>query len=475
MSKKILISGLVGALVFTGVGFGTESTGSRFLGPVEVNASEVTSPVLSDTQAKFDSLFTQDLAISKEIELLRLNNLSNEYSTRNVTEVNSLVGNRIRSYEKSASDYGKRLSATRAEEKKLVAEFTKAKAELTALKKREVVLATSKKAADVKELASVRKSIGSVNVKIDTLRSKLHLNSVAQYNESELFNKFSHEAAALKSVTVQAASREASESRVTASNRSKLVSLDTKKRAVSKSLEELRAPVAKESIEKIILRLNGTKDVKTTADLKKDLEVVEGLLTTRNGMLVKLRVYGSESLLEYAKVNNEVGKLSERIGHTKLERGLTEMSISLTTARIKHFEDMISSDKRQINYLETRLASMNSEVNKLSKSSKAADKDRVIELKKDIRNANHLLSHVRHDFLEDDRAQEISKLKDYKVRLAKVNSELIALEKQKSGLKDRMDRAVTNKLAADARVVNEQGYINEIIKYRDALKAKIGK
>lgn len=475
MSKKILISGLVGALVFTGVGFGTESTGSRFLGPVEVNASEVTSPVLSDTQAKFDSLFNKDLAISKEIELLRLDNLSNEYSIKRLEGLNSVTEASLKRIEGEVVESKKRMSAIFAEKTKLDGEFTKAKAELTALKKREAVLATSKKAADVKELASVRKSIGSVNVKIDGLRAKLHFNSIALYNEMELVDKFSREATALKPVAMQTKGRYSSDLRILDSNKTKLFNLDAKKRNISKMVEELRAPVAKESIEKNIIRFNGTKSVKTTEDLKKDLEVVEVLLGSRNGTLATLRVSGNASLLEYTKVVSDIGVLSQSIAGAKHERGDAEMDLALLNARIEHLEVAMSTDRKKLKYLSDQLDRMKSEVHKLSKSKKSEDKDRVIELQKDIRNANSFADHIRKNNKEIAYKRELVKRSNEKARLADVNKELIALEGQKRGLKARMDLAVTNKLASDARVANEQGYINEIIKYRDALKAKIGK
>lgn len=408
LRKGMLVSGLAGALVLSG--FGGESSGLAFVGPVNVSAAE-----LSDTEAK-----------KLEARLVELDNKSNSIhlsidKIRFVDRVDALsigfrdykiqLSNEIQHREIEIDSLKGKLATSESKRSELYNKIKTSREKLTTLDKKAFELSRSSSANSKTELDVVKRQAKLEKLNLDKLTNDFgstssyikHLNVDIEHNFKDIEELKTLMRYAEDKVSGLVKERKLSNDRVV-SFHNQLHNLLDERIEITKSLNNY-------TIQQEIIRKNGKQSVKTKNDYKNDLAVVESMLKTNAMRLKESGVVSDKYVTETDKIKKSMDLLKKDIGGLAYDQEMI---------RLESFK--LDSEFR-----------IDSKKSSLLKLDKATTLKRIGELKE-----------TRSRLLSEKSKANDSLIKSY-------DSMIKGLENQRKGIDSNIDTLLTSKELSAAK------------------------
>lgn len=311
LRKGILVSGLAGALVLSG--FGGESSGLAFVGPVNVSAAELSDADAKKLEARLVELDNKSNSIVLSMHRMHAFDRVN-HIYRGFNDFKIQVSNEIQHLEIEIASLKGKLATSESKRSELDNKLRVSKVNLISLDKKIVTLSKSKSVSSKKELEVVKRQSNLERLNFDRLTNDLLIvNSSIKSLKLSIDNNV-RSIGGLKTLLRYADGKLSGLDKEKAAVRSSNMSFHSQLKGLLDELFPTTKSLNSYKIQQEIIRKNGNKSVKTKTDYKNDLDVVESMIKT-NDILLK------ESATIYNRYLSESEKQMEIFEDLKYDLG----------------------------------------------------------------------------------------------------------------------------------------------------------
>lgn len=332
LRKGVLVSGLAGALVLSG--FGGESSGLAFVGPVNVSAAELSDTAAKKLEARLVELDNKSNSIHLSISKLNAVDRVDEIS-RGFNDYKIQISNEIQHREIEIDSLKGKLATYESKRSELYNKIKTSREKLATLDKKAVELSKSNSVSSKKELVVVKRQSKLEKLNLDKLTNEFesinssikHLNLSIEHNFKDIEDLKTLMRYVEDKLSGLAKERKLSRDKIHSFHNQLRNSLDERIDA-TKSLNSY-------TIQQEIIRKNGKKSVKTKNDYKNDLTVVESMLKTNAMRLKESGVVSDKYVTETDKIKKSMDLLKKDIGGLAYDKEMIRLESLLLDSEFR--------------------------------------------------------------------------------------------------------------------------------------------
>lgn len=434
LRKGMLVSGLAGALVLSG--FGGESSGLAFVGPVNVSAAELSDTAAKKLEARLVELDNKSISIHSSVNKIRSFDRVDEIS-RGFNDYKIQISNEILHREIEIGLLRSKLSDSESKRSELNNKIKTSREKLATLDKKAVELSKSNSVSSKKELVVVKRQSKLEKLNLDKLTNEFesinssikHLNLSIEHNFKDIDD--------LKTLMRYVEDKLSGLAKERKLSRDKIHSFHNQSSNLLDERIEVTKTLNNYTIQQEIIRKNGKKAVKTKADYKKDLAVVESMLKTNATRLIESGVVADKYATEVDKIENRIDLLKKDLGGLAYDKEMIRLESLL-------LDSEFSIDSKKSSLLKLDKATTLKRLNELKAtrsrlvSEKSKDNDSLIKsydsmikgLENQRKGIDSNIDSLRTSKeLSADKSKLNTKLKGFNSKESSIISKLSALEK----------------------------------------------